>query len=175
MAFDGSVSDDATALVGMTINDPHLFVLGVWQKPKNDDDWRVPRGEVANAIDDAFDKYDVRCFQMDIAYWESEFRDWQERYGKRIVLDFTMSNARMVPAVQETYAAISAGVLSHSGDTRLREHVANAMRKDTPRGVTIGKDARGSVRKIDLAVAACMANDARLRAPKPRRARGFGF
>jgi phage terminase large subunit-like protein len=167
MAFDGSVTSDATALVGMTVDDGHLFVLGVWEDT-GEDDWQVPRGEVEAAIEDAFDLYDVRAFQCDTAYWLQEFHTWQTKYGVRKVLDFTMSNARMVPAVQELYSGIKDGQITHSDDPRLNRHVSNAVVHETPRGITVKKQSKNSAHKIDLAVAACMANDARLRLPRRR-------
>lgn len=177
MAFDGSVTDDATALMGMTNDDhPTLFPLGMWRRPENaPDDWQVPRGEVEQAIDDAFDLYNVRTFQCDTSYWLAEFTRWQEKFGKRRVLDFTMSNARMVPAAQELYSAIVDGQVWHCDDPRLNEHIANAVTHETPRGISIRKDSPNSQRKIDLAVAACMANDARLRTPRRSGPSAWGF
>lgn len=167
MAFDGSISSDATALVGMTVEDAHLFVLGVWEHDGTEE-WEVPRHEVHAAIEDAFDLFDVAAFQCDTAYWLQEFHDWQKLYGEKKVLDFTMSNARMVPAVQELYAAIKDGQATHEDHPVLNRHVSNAITHETPRGVTIKKQSKDSVHKIDLAVAACMANDARLRLPRRR-------
>jgi phage terminase large subunit-like protein len=176
MGFDGSVSDDATALVGMTVEDPHLFVIGMWQKPEQaPDDWQVPRAEVHAAVEDAFEVWDVRMFQLDDAFWEAEYRQWQNKYGKKRVIDFTMSNARMVPAAQELYAGITSGQVKHSDDPRLNQHVANAIAHQVPSGTTIKKDAPHSPRKIDLAVAGCMANDARLRLPVRRGPSVAGF
>jgi phage terminase large subunit-like protein len=172
MAFDGSVSSDSTALIGMTL-DGHVFVIGCWEDT-GEDDWQVPREEVMQAVDDAMDMWDVRVYQCDTSYWIAEFNEWVETYGKRRVLDFTMSNARMVPAVQDFYAGVKTGQITHSDDTRLNRHMSNAVVHETPRGVTIKKQSKDSVHKIDLAVAACMANDARLRIPRKRSAtRGF--
>jgi len=166
MAFDGSVSSDSTALMGMTL-EGHAFVIGVWEDT-GEDDWQVPREQVMQAVDDAFDMWDVRVFQCDTSYWLAEFNDWQEQYGKRRVLDFTMSNARMVPAVQDFYAGVKAGQITHSDDARLNRHMSNAVVYETPRGITIKKQSKDSVHKIDLAVASCMANDARLRIPRKK-------
>uniref|UniRef100_UPI0007734219 terminase large subunit domain-containing protein n=1 Tax=Dietzia cinnamea TaxID=321318 RepID=UPI0007734219 len=44
LAFDGSASGDSTALIGCTVDDPHLFVVGLWENP-GDPRWRVPRGD----------------------------------------------------------------------------------------------------------------------------------
>ncbi len=167
MAFDGSVSGDSTSLMGMTVDDAHLFPIGVWEQDGNED-WTVPRDEVGDAVDDAFELFDVVAFQCDTSYWLQEFQGWQNKYGDKRVLDFTMSNARMVPAVQELYAGIKDGQITHSDDTVLNRHVSNAITHETPRGVTIKKQSKDSTHKIDHAVTACMANDARLRLPRRR-------
>lgn len=174
LAFDGSVTSDTTALVGMTM-DGHVFVIGAWEADLDDSEWQVPRDEVNRAVEDAFALYDVRVFQADTAYWKAEFDLWQETFSKRRVLDFTMSHARMVPAVQEFYAGIKSGAITHSGDSRLTRHVGNAVVHETPRGVTIKKEKKDSPMKIDLAVAACIANDGRLRMPKRHGFRSRGF
>lgn len=175
LGFDGSVSDDGTALVAVTVpprnprsraEQPHVFVLGYWQRPQGaGDDWQVPRGEVMEAVDDAFNLFDVRMLAFDPAYWSHEGELWARRYGSRRVVQFKMSNARMAPAVQEFYSAVLDGRLWHAGDARLTAHVRNAMLRETPAGATISKDAKDSPRKIDLAVAACIAHDALLRVP----------
>jgi phage terminase large subunit-like protein len=166
-AFDGSVSGDSTAIVGMTVEDGHLFKIGVWEDT-GEDDWTVPRDEVNRAVDDMFDLFDVKAFQCDTSYWLAEFQEWQRKFGERKVLDFTMSNARMVPAVQELYSGIVDGQVTHGDDPDLNRHVSNAVIHETPRGVTIKKQSKDSKHKIDLAVTACMANDARLRLPRRR-------
>lgn len=167
MAFDGSVSGDSTSLMGMTVDDAHLFPIGVWENDGTED-WTVPRDEVDDAVHDAFDLFDVVAFQCDTSYWLQEFQGWRDEFGDKRVLDFTMSNARMVPAVQELYAGIKDGQITHSDDPVLNRHVSNAITHETPRGVTIRKQSKDSVHKIDHAVTACMANDARLRLPRRR-------
>jgi len=79
-----------------------------------------------------------------------------------------MSNARAVPAVQQLFAGIKDGSITHADDPRLTRHVSNAVAHETPRGVTIKKQSRNSPHKIDLAMAACIANDTRLRVPRRR-------
>src|SRR6185437_14825079 len=46
LGFDGSISDDATALYGCT-DDGHIFEIKTWERPADAPaDWRVPRLEV---------------------------------------------------------------------------------------------------------------------------------
>jgi phage terminase large subunit-like protein len=50
---------------------------------------------------------------------------------------------------------------THTDDDRLNRHIANAKRKETRSGVVIRKDRPQSPRKIDLAVCAVLAYEAR--------------
>lgn len=181
LGFDGSLRRDATALVAMTTASskderPHMWVVGCWEPPHNaPDDWLVPRDEVDAALTGVFEDYDVRCLQMDISRWEEERVRWAERFGKKRVLDFTMSDARMIPACLEFYKGIVAGQVTHSDDVRMNRHMGNAVIKSTYRGDTIRKIERGSLHLIDLAVAACIANDARLRTTAKPHYRTVGF
>lgn len=58
LAFDGSISDDSSAIVGCTVNDSHIFVVNLWEKD-GEPGWRVPRAEVTRAVDSAFERYSV--------------------------------------------------------------------------------------------------------------------
>jgi phage terminase large subunit-like protein len=60
----------------------------------------------------------------------------------------------MVPACQDFYTAVMEKTISHDGDERLASHIANAVLKEDRHGPRIVKEARGSSRKIDLAVCA---------------------
>ncbi|MFA7297328.1 MAG: Terminase, partial [Dehalococcoidia bacterium] len=53
--------------------------------------------------------------------------------------------------------AVVEAALTHDGDTRLARHVYNARRRPNAWGITIGKEARLSPRKIDAAAAAVLA------------------
>ncbi|RUP30708.1 MAG: terminase [Mycolicibacterium sp.] len=73
IALDGSLSEDSTALVIGTIADkPHFDTLGVWEKPKGDDEWRVPVAEVEQAIRDAAKRYRVREVPYDPYLWTGQ-------------------------------------------------------------------------------------------------------
>jgi phage terminase large subunit-like protein len=73
------------------------------------------------------------------------------------VVEFPQSPARMVPATQRFYEAVINHSLTHSGDPRLARHIDNCTLKVDARGARLGKDAKNSPRKIDLAVSAVMA------------------
>lgn len=159
-AFDGSASGDSTALVGCTLGpDPHLWVEGLWENP-GDPQWRVPRSDVDQAVDLAFEKYDVAELAADPWGWRSELEAWAKRHGERRVVEFNTAFAqRMAPATDRFYAAVVDQTVTQDGDPRLAAHMAHAIAKRTPMGDLIAKDKRSSPRKIDAAIAAIVALD----------------
>ena len=89
--FDGSKSDDATALVGCRLSDGYVFTLGVWQKPAGEagKGWVVPRHEVDNRVEEIFDRFNVVAFWGDPShakdddssrFWDGLMDDWHRRF-----------------------------------------------------------------------------------------------
>ena len=161
LAFDGSASGDSTALVGCTMDDdpPHVFTVAVWEAPANDPRWRVPRAEVSAMVDSAFDRWDVAELAADPWGWRSEIEEWSARHKDRVVEWNTAHAARMAPATDRMYAAISEGRITHDGNDILAAHMGNAVAKPTPMGDLVAKDKRGSKHKIDACVAGIVAHD----------------
>lgn len=159
LAFDGSASGDSTVLIGCTVLDPHLFVVGMWQNP-GDDRWRVPRGEVDRAVDQAFDDYNVVELAADPWGWRSELESWQERHGEKKVVEFNTAYARrMAPATDRLYQAVIEHQVTYDGDPELSAHFSNTVAKSTTLGDLVAKDKKNSVRKIDGAVASIISFD----------------
>jgi phage terminase large subunit-like protein len=160
LGFDGSLSRDTTALIGVTLAG-YVFVVGAWERPPDaDHEWMVPRDEVDAAVDRAFRTWDVLEMACDRSWWPGEFQAWAQQYGEMRVIEFPNTAVRMAPACQRLHAAVMAGVgISHDGDLRLARHLQNAVTKDTRYGTVITKETRDSPRRIDLAVAAVMAYD----------------
>jgi phage terminase large subunit-like protein len=155
LGFDGSFSNDSTALVGCTL-DGHLEVMGHWERPEDDPHWRVDMAEVEERIREVCRTYTVLEVAADPYRWAENL---QRLAGEGIpVVEFAMgSPARMVPACAAVYDAIVAGKLTHSGDARLERHFRNARVKIDRLGPRVVKDTSASARKIDLAVAAIAA------------------
>jgi hypothetical protein len=97
MFFDGSKSDDETALVGCRLSDLYEFVLGVWHRPagmKRDEHWQVDRGAVDERIDEVFGRFNIVAFwgdpggiQDDVddqQYWIPSFDKWHRKYRDRL-------------------------------------------------------------------------------------------
>ncbi len=178
LGFDGSRKrargvTDATALIGCALEDGHLFEIDVWEQPKNSQDWEVPVADVLAAVDQAFDKYKVVGFYADPAKWESHVAAWEARHGPNLTLKSTiphpiewwMTGGRSsltVRALDKFQSAVIDGELTHDGSTTLTRHVLAARMIKTRSGVQIAKEHPTSDRKIDAAIAATLAWQARL-------------
>lgn len=152
--FDGSYSGDSTGLVGITIEErPHIFVVGAWEKPIEEVDWRVDIEEVEQTIRDACQRWQVREVDCDPYRWARTMQALEVE-GWPIVEFNTAQPARMVTACAKFYDAVMDGKLSHDGDPRLIRHIDNCVLKTDRIGPRIVKENKDSPRKIDLAVCA---------------------
>ncbi len=157
VGFDGSFSDDSTAVVACSLGDMRLQVVGVWERPDGVRDWRVPRHEVTEAIRQAARRWTMVEASADPYGWRQTLEDLQEE-GLPIV-EFPQSAARMIPATKRFHDLVTSKGLTHDGHPRLRAHVLNAIVKTDARGYRVSKPTRASQHKIDLCVAAIMAAD----------------
>lgn len=165
VGFDGSYNNDATALVGCTL-DGYLFVIDAWEKPAHEADWIVPRDEVDGVVAKVFREFRVRRMLCDPPGWHDEIERWARTYGEDVVLHFPTANrTRMGDACSRFYTGVVTSELSHDNDPRLARHLDNAILVETADGAYIRKEGRSSPRKIDLAIAAILANEARSSMP----------
>lgn len=169
IGFDGSRFHDSTALVGCEVETGHLFLLGLWERPRIIDDWQVPVDEVTSRVEEAFDEWDVWRMNCDPAFWDTHVDWWSGRYGqKRVSAWFTNRPKPMSYALRAFNGAIEAGELSHDGDPALTRHIGNAVRRyvlvrdeDGKPLWVIQKERPDSPHKIDAAMAAVLAWEAR--------------
>lgn len=180
LGFDGSRRrsrgvTDATALVGCRVRDGHLFEIQVWEQPTGPagKDWRVPTAEVDAAVRAGFGKYRVVGFYADPAKWESYVAGWEAALGSRLKVRVTRDHpcewwftggrsALTVRMLEKFHSAVVDGELTHCGSSALTRHVLNARKRKTRAGIQIAKEHPDSLRKIDAAVAAALAWQARL-------------
>lgn len=178
LGFDGSRSKargkaDATALVGCTVRDGHVFLLRAWEQPDNVDEWEVPTVEVDAEVRDAFKSYNVVGFYADPAKWESYVADWESKFGARLKvkssqrhpIEWWMTGGRsgmVSKALERFHTAVTQSEMTHDGSSVLTRHVLNARRKIRGELVHIGKEFPDSPNKIDAAIAATLAWQARL-------------
>ncbi|MGY1680716.1 terminase large subunit domain-containing protein [Geodermatophilus sp. SYSU D01176] len=176
VALDGSFNGDATALLVATVSPrPHMAVVGLWEPPAGDSDYRVPVAQVEDAVRAACRRWKVVEIVADPFRWTRTLQAL-EAEGLPVV-EFPHSTGRLTPATTDLYAACIAGELSHSGDADLARHIGNAVVTEDARGVRLDKGKRGSTRRIDLAACAVMAHSrATWRATrKPTRRRAVAF
>jgi len=159
LGFDGSYSGDSTALVAATVEEePHVFVLGLWEHPGGNVPWTVDHDNVEATVMAAFNQYEVVEMSADPPYWSQQLARWAELYGEDRVLAFnTAVRKRMADACSSFYQAVTVSGLTHDGHPGLTRHIDNAVLKETAQGAYITKEDRASPRKIDAAIAAVIA------------------
>lgn len=157
LGFDGSFSNDSTALVMVSVEDtPCVQVVEAWERPADaGQEWRVPISAVEDTIRETCRAYDVREIVCDPFRWARTYQILEEE-GLPIV-EFPQSPARMIPATQRFYEAVLNKGIRHTGDPRLARHLDNCFLKVDQRGSRLQKETKNSQRKIDLAIAAVMA------------------
>ena len=172
LGFDGARWRDATAIVGTEIATGFQWLLGLWEKPHNIDDWEVPDDEVEAMVSYAFEQWDVWRMCADPPYWETRVAEWAGRFGELKVVEWWTNRVKaMAYAIRSFDTAIATGELSHDGSQHLARHVGNACRRKVPvrddQGLpmwTIYKDRPDSPHKIDGAMAAILSWEGRCKA-----------
>jgi hypothetical protein len=181
LGFDGSRArrrgtTDATALIACRVSDGHVFEplpQCVWEQPDGPagDNWQVPVIEVLAAVDECFRRFNVVGFYADPSKWEGHIAAWEAAFGSRLKVRASRSNpigwsfARpliVVEALARFHSAVVDHEMTHDGSHALMRHVLNAHRRTSRSGIQIAKEHPDSRRKIDAAIAAVLASQARL-------------
>lgn len=161
IGFDGARVSDATALIACRVDDGLLEPLAVWEDPVDGRPWEIPGGEVDAAIAEAMERYRVVRGYFDPPLWQTEIDDWAREYGERPVMRFATKRGRMVDAVERFRTDLAAGRIRHTGDPTLSRHALNAQMREVRGGYWLAKPGSGPADKIDAAVAAVLAWEAR--------------
>lgn len=167
LGFDGSDTDDWTAIRAET-RDGYQFTptYGPDNRPTvwNPAEWggQVPRLEVAAAVAELFERYDVVRMYCDPPYWETEVDAWAERFGdKRVVRFETYRTTQMHAAAERllTDVAKADSPFAHDGCPITATHVRNArkMARQNSRYV-LAKASQGQ--KIDACVTSILVHEA---------------
>ncbi|NAE18043.1 terminase [Enterococcus hirae] len=181
LGFDGSRTrargvTDATALIGCRISDGYVFEIATWEQPPNwprEQNWQVPVADVDAVVRGAFAKYSVAAFYADPAKWESYIASWEAAFGGSLQkkssrehpIEWWMTGGRAASTVKalELFSnAVLEREMTHDGSTALTRHVLNARRRVSRSGTQIAKADPDSPHKIDAAVAAVLAWQARI-------------
>ncbi len=184
LGLDGSVRDDATALVACRISDGHLQLLGVWEKPEGPEgeDWEVDPEEVDAAVSIAMRYFEVVGFYADPPHWRDFLARWNNEFGEKMrvrasqkrPLEFWTNRPSVMVATLERFhdAVLSERVTYTPAEDRaegseehrlalaLSRHVLNARRSVTRSGLQIRKEHPKSDKKIDACMAAVLAYEA---------------
>lgn len=189
LGFDGSRGrhkgkPDATALIGCRVSDGHVFEVEVWEAGPNQDtwpDWSPPIVEIEAQIAKCFDRYRVAAFYCDPAKdWRSFVNSWEATYSGRLLktsdgkqiqvsrdhpFEWWMVGGRtglIQRAIEQLEGAIRNGDMTHDGSSSLTRHVLNTRRQLRSGKLSLRKENDYSIKKIDAAVAAVLAWQARL-------------
>lgn len=169
LGFDGSVRNDSTALVACRLSDGFIWPIEVWEKPESaPKDWEVPYMLVDAKVRETLKEFNVKWMYCDPAYWQDIVGRWALDFNdgdKEIVFEFwTNSKKKMAQAIERFETAVQTGQISWSGLPEhevVNRHVMNAHAEETPYGNLIKKEFPQSNRKIDAAMAAVLAFEAR--------------
>ncbi len=171
LGFDGSKSNDWTALVACRVEDGCLFLLGVWNPEKHLNN-EVPREDVDAKVRSAFERFDVVAFRADVKEFEAYVDQWGRDFKKRIkvnaspaspvAFDMRGQQKRFALDCERFLDAVLERELAHDGNVTLRQHALNARRHPTTYdAISIRKASKDSSKKIDAAVCAVLAYGAR--------------
>ena len=162
LGFDGARVGDSTALVACRLEDGLLQPLAVWEAPPDLSGWEVPANEVDAIVAGTMERYRVLRGYFDPPLWRSEIDTWAREFGDKAVERYETARSRMYGAVERFRTDVMTGRLLHTGDPTLTAHVLNAQTRETRGGgYWLTKDRPGSPHKIDAAVAAVLAYEAR--------------
>ena len=182
LGFDGSRGrvrgkPDATALIGCRVADGHLFEIGVWEATEGPhmEDWTPPIPEIEAAVANAFRTWNVVGFYADPARdWRSHVNKWEADFGGKIEkkmrvkpdhpFEWWMTGGRsglIQLAVEAFEGAVRNQDLTHDGSFKLTQHILNSRREIRSGKLRIGKENDYSPKKVDAAVAAVLAWQAR--------------
>ncbi len=172
LGFDGSKSNDWTALVACRVEDGCLFLVKAWNPAKYPSE-EVPREDVDATVRSMFESYDVLAFRADVREFESYIDNWSKSFGKKLKIKASPNNAiafdmrgqtkRFSFDCERFLDAVIEQEVTHDGNLTLRQHVLNAKRYPTNfDAISIRKASKDSSRKIDAAVCAVLAYGARI-------------
>lgn len=171
LGFDGSKSDDWTALVACRVSDGALFLIKHWN-PERYPNEEVPREDVDATVRSMKERYDVVGFRADVKEFESHVDQWSVHFkrslqvnatpGHPVAFDMRGQTKRFALDCERFVDAVLEQDLLHDGNPTLRSHVLNARRHPTIYdAISIRKASKDSGKKIDAAVCAVLAFGAR--------------
>lgn len=97
--FDGSKSDDSTAIVGCRLSDGYTFLIGVWQKPRGEagKKWLAPRNAATARVKEMMERFNVVAFWGDPSHAKDDQNDEGDASYWTPTLDMWMRDYKMKP------------------------------------------------------------------------------
>lgn len=171
LGFDGAVFHDSTGLVATHVESGFQWVVGVWERPIQVSEWRVPVADVERVVEATFEQYAVWSMYADPPYWQDMVAKWAgSDWGRDKVAEWWTNRRKPMTYALEGYvSAMREGLISHSGHQGLTRHLGNARRREIEHQRDemnrpfwlIQKERPDSPHKIDLAMAAVLSWEAR--------------
>ena len=170
LGVDGALREDAIAVVACHVLTGHMWPLVILEKPENaPDDYEHDQTIIDGAVSEAMGRWLVWRLYADDQYIHGLVEGWANRYGRQRVVVWHTNRPRQIAwATRHFQQAIAGGAIHHDGNETLERHVANARKRmltvldDDERPMhTLCKDSVNSPRKIDGAMAAILAWEAR--------------
>ncbi|MCC4266256.1 hypothetical protein [Microbacterium schleiferi] len=173
LGFDGAEGRrqgvaDSTVLVGYSVQQKHLFQIGLWEQPANwkpSEDrpfWRPSEDEVDAAVRAAHRKYNVVGFFGDpSAGWATKIKEWEAAFHKQYKVSASSRDepirwrqkevSRACEGFEAMRQAIVTNDLTIDGSERMIAHFLNGRRDPRRAGYVVKKpDDDQDYAKVDL-------------------------
>ena len=171
LGFDGSKSNDWTALVACRVDDGCIFLLNAWN-PKDSPTGEIDREAVDSVVRSIYDRYEVVGFRADVKEFEAYVDQWGVLFKRTlkvnaspaapVAFDMRGNQKKFALDCERFRDAVLEGELNHDGNPTLKQHVTNAKMHPTQYdAISIRKATKDSSRKIDAAVCAVLAYGSR--------------
>ena len=171
VGFDGSRTQDSTAIVCTDMRTGFQWVAGAWECDLGADSWEVPEDEVREVVRRIFDTWEVARMYADPAWWEDDVWQWCGRWPGRVAAWWMTGSTRTktARAVTAYHGALIRQECTWGGSAhdRYRRHLLNAVARplqghlDDGRLHTLSKPSRHSTQFVDIAVAGMLSWQAR--------------
>lgn len=132
VGFDGARFKDATALTVTEISSGKQLLVGLWERPENDEDWEVPEDEVTLQVEEIFSRFEVWRMYCDPPHWTETVASWAAKYPDRVIEWHTVRKRQMADAARIYAEAIDAGIVTYAPNPfreDLIRHLGHAGRR----------------------------------------------